>query len=139
MKIRTDIDPTSILRARGLGDSDETRKFLAQTVANLCDPYVPSAPGSQAHMRTRVEVAPDGATITYPGPYAHFQYIGEVMVGENTRSPWARSGERKTYAGREIQYSGGPMRGKKWDKRMLADHKDEIVEAVAKRVGGRSK
>lgn len=139
MKIKTDIQPATILRARGLGDSDEARIFLAQEVANLCDPYVPMAPGSGAHMKEQYDIAPDGSAITYHGPYAHFQYVGEVMVGAHTGSPWAKSGEPKVYAGRELDYSGGPMRGKEWDKRMLADRKGEIEDALAKKVGGKPK
>lgn len=139
MKIKSDIKPAAILKARGLGDSPKARVFLAQTVANLCDPYVPMSPGSGAHMKEAYTVAPDGSAITYGGPYAHFQYVGEVMVGVRTGSPWAKSGEPKTGTGRPLDYHGGPMRGKEWDKRMLADRGDEIEDAVANYVGGRPK
>lgn len=105
----------------------------------LSDPYVPMAPGSGAHMKDNYEVAPDGSTVTYNGPYAHYQYVGEAMVGSITGSPYAKSGEPKVYNGQAIQYSGAPMRGKEWDKRMWADHGDEVTEAVAKKVGGKAK
>lgn len=139
MKIKADINPMTILRARGLGGSPKARVFLAQTVANLCDPYVPMSAGSGAHMKEQYTVAPDGSTITYGGPYAHFQYVGEIMVGVRTGSPWAKSGEPKTGTGRPLDYHGGPMRGKEWDKRMLADRGDEIEAAVADYVGGKPK
>jgi len=139
VRIRPEINPATILRARGLGSSREATKLLAETVARLCDPYVPMAPGSAAHMKEAYTIASDGSTITYRGPYAHFQYVGEVMVGVTTGSPWAKSGEPKKGTGRAIQYHGAPMRGKEWDKRMMADRGDEVTKAVAKHVRGKVK
>lgn len=139
MKIKSDIKPAAILKARGLGDSTKARVFMAENLARLCDPYVPMSPGSAAHMKEAYTVAPDGSAITYGGPYAHFQYVGEVMVGVRTGSPWARSGEPKRGAGRPLIYHGGPMRGREWDKRAMADRGDELFEAVAAYVGGKIK
>lgn len=138
MKIKTDIDPAVILRSRGLGESHDAAKFLAGEVARLCDPYIPKSDGAAAHMKEQYEIAPDGSTITYDAPYAHFQYVGEVMVGASG-SPWAKSGEKKRYAGQELTYSGGGLRGKAWDKRMMADRGDEVVKALADHLGGKVK
>lgn len=138
MKIKTDIDPAVILKTRGLDDGGKAMVFLAQTVANLCDPYIPKSDGAAAHMKGQYEIAPDGSTITYDAPYAHFQYVGEVMVGASG-SPWAKSGEKKRYTGRELTYSGGGLRGKEWDKRMMADRGDEVVKALADHLGGKVK
>lgn len=138
-KLNINIDGAAILRRRGLGSSTEAQKLLAETVVRLSDPYVPMAPGSGAHMKDNYEVAPDGSTVTYNGPYAHYQYVGEAMVGSITGSPYAKSGEPKVYSGKPLTYSGGPMRGKAWDKRMWADRGDEVTAAVAKRVGGKVK
>lgn len=138
MKIKTDIDPVAILNSRGLGDRTEVQIFMAENVARLCDPYVPKSDGANAHMKERYDIAADGSAITYQGPYAHFQYVGEVMVGGDG-SPWAKSGEKKRYSGREIEYTGAPMRGKEWDKRMMADRGDELMKAVANHVGGKVK
>ena len=94
---------------------------------------------SGAHLKTASTIAPDGSSITYRGPYAHFQYVGEVMVGTRSGSPWAKSGEKKVGAGRALSYNGAPMRGRDWDKRMMADRGDEVVKAVASYVGGKAK
>ena len=139
VRMEVHVDPDTILASRGLGKSDAARVFVAETVARLSDPYVPMAPGSGAHMKEQYNVAPDGTTITYRGPYAHYQYVGEVMVGTESGSPYAKSGEPKRYTGQEIQYSGAPMRGKEWDKRMMADRGDEVRKAAAKYVGGKAK
>lgn len=119
------IDAAEILRRRGLGDSKAARIILANEAARLCDPYVPK---QQGVLKNTVQVAPDGSEIVYDQPYAHYQYEGRAMGG---RAP-------KQYTGAMLDYHGAPMRGPHWDKRMLADHKYELVDAVAKRVGGKA-
>lgn len=136
VRIRPEINPATILRARGLGSSREATKLLAVTVARLSDPYVPMSAGSGAHMKENYTIATDGSEIVYRAPYAHFQYVGEVMVGVTSGSPWAKSGEPKRGTGRAVNYHGGPMRGKEWDKRMMADRKDEVVGTLARFLGG---
>lgn len=126
MKIHTDIKPDKILSLRGLGASDGARKFLASEVKRLCDPYVPMAQGT---LKNTTRVAADGSAVVYPAPYAHYQYYGEVMVG---RAP-------KQYTGKPIDYHGGPTRGKEWDRRMMADRGDELLDAFAKHVRGHKK
>lgn len=139
MKVKVNINPQAILEARGLGSSNAATKFMAETVARLSDPYIPMSPGSGAHMKDGYTIASDGSSITYRGPYAHFQYVGEVMVGVKTGSPYAKSGEPKRGTGRPLTYHGAPMRGKEWTKRMMADRGDEVTKAVADFVGGKPK
>lgn len=119
LNIRTNISTARILRQRGLGDSTEARQALAEIVKNYCDPYVPMSAGSAEHMKEQVDIATDGSKIIYSVPYAHYQYHGEVMAG---RAP-------KQYTGEAIDYHGAPMRGKEWDKRMMADRKRDVVQA----------
>jgi len=131
MNVKVNINSAAILSSRGLGGSTAARKYLASTVARLCDPYVPMSAGSGAHMKDQKEIDESGGAVElrYPGPYAHYQHKGEVMAG---RAP-------KRYTGRAINYHGGPMRGKEWDKRMMADRGDEVVDDLAKFVGGERK
>lgn len=129
MSFKVNVNPPSILSKRGLGGSAAARKRLASTVARLCDPYVPMSAGAAAHMKDQKQIAEDGSEILYHGPYAHYQYKGEIMAGQ---AP-------KHYTGRDIDYNGGPMRGKEWDKRMMADRGDEVIDDLAKFVGGRRK
>lgn len=139
MKLNIDIDTAKIMKARGLGSSKEAQKLLADTVERLSNPYVPMAAGSGAHMKDQATIASDGSSITYHGPHAHYQYVGEVMVGIHSGSAYAKSGEKKKGTGVALEYHGAPMRGKEWDKRMMADRGDEVIAAVAKRVGGKAK
>lgn len=129
MNFKVNINASSVLSKRGLGDSTAARRHLASTVARLCDPYVPMSAGSAAHMKDQKQIAEDGSAILYPGPYSHYQYKGEVMDG---KAP-------KHYTGRDINYHGSPMRGKEWDKRMMADRGNEVIDDLAKFVGGKRK
>lgn len=120
------IDVSKILRSRGLGDSKEAQRFIAEDVERLCRPYVPMSAGSGVHMVNQAEVTDD--SITYPGPYAHYQYVGEVMGPNYTDGNgnfWSGDAP-KHYTGRELTYHGGPMRGKEWEKRALADSGKEL-------------
>lgn len=119
MKITVDINTARILRERGLGGDNRAQVYLASEVKRLCDPYVPMQSGL---LKNRAVIATDGSTITYDSPYAHYQYYGKVMAG---RAP-------KKYTGEDLSYSGAPMRGAQWDKRMLADKSKEIVSNLEK-------
>ena len=125
IKVDTNINTGAILRKMGLGDSKDAHLYLANSVERLSRPYVPMSAGSAAHMVNQVRVTEEA--ITYPGPYAHYQYIGEVMDG---RAP-------KQYTGRDINYNDGPMRGKQWEKRMLADRGDEVEKGLETYIKGR--
>lgn len=121
IKVKIDINPGDILQEVGLGESGDTRVFLANQVARLSDPYVPMQSGTLKNQRI---VAKNGKKITYPGPYAHYQYTGLVMAG---RAP-------KHYTGEDLTYQDSPMRGSYWDQRMLSDRKDDLVQATEKHI-----
>lgn len=123
MKIEIDINTAEILKKRGLGGDHRAQVFLASEVKRLSDKYVPM---QQGDLKNRAVVSSDGSTLTYTQPYAHYQYYGEVMAG---RAP-------KEYTGRELTYHGGPMRGPRWEKRMLADKSKELADNVQKYIGG---
>lgn len=120
-KVKIDINPGDILQEMGLGKDGEARVFLAKEVARLSDPYVPFQSGALKNQRV---VAKNGKKITYPGPYAHYQHTGLVMAG---RAP-------KHYTGENLTYQDAPMRGPHWDKRMLADRQDDLVQATEKHI-----
>lgn len=121
------INTAKILKKYGLGGSKEAQRFLAEDVERKCQPYVPMSAVSGAHMVNAARVTDD--SILYPGPYAHYQYVGEVMAG---RAP-------KHYTGQDINYHDGPMRGKQWDKRMMADRGKEVEQDFENYLKGRNK
>ncbi len=126
MKIISHIETAAILNSRGLGGSTRARVHLANTVARLSDPYVPM---QQGVLKNNRQIMEDGKGIRYNQPYAHYQYYGQVMAG---RAP-------KHYTGKAIHYHGGPMRGANWDKRMMADRGNEVVDDLARFLGGKRK
>ena len=117
MSVKIDISKAEILKNLGLGGNDKVRKYLASQVKRLCDPYVPM---QQGLLKNTATIAGDGSYIVYSQPYAHYQYYGKVMAG---RAP-------KQYTGDDLTYHGAPMRGPQWEKRMLADKKQDLVKSV---------
>lgn len=121
--VNVDINTARILKERGLGGDNRAQVYLASEVKRLCDPYVPMQSGV---LKNTAVVAPDGSSVTYIQPYAHYQYYGKVMAG---RAP-------KQYTGEDLTYSGGGMRGAQWDKRMMADKSRELVNNLERFIGG---
>lgn len=124
VNVKVDIPTQKILASRGLGNDNKARKFLASEFKRLCDPYVPM---QQGVLKNTAMIAGDGSYISYNQPYAHYQYYGQVMAG---RAP-------KHYTGDALTYHGA-MRGKEWDKRMLADKSKDLersMDAYVKRGG----
>ena len=115
---RTNINYAKILKKRGLGSDNKARLFLASEVAKLSDPYVPMREGILKNTRI---IASDGRNIKYPQCYAKKQYEGVSK------------------SGRPFRYNGAPMRGREWDKRMMADRGQDVVRGLAKFVGGKPK
>ena len=114
----TKINYSKILKQRGLGSDNKARLFLASEVARLSDPYVPKRDGYLKNTRI---IASDGRNIKYPQCYAKKQYEGVSK------------------SGRPFRYNGAPMRGREWDKRMMADRGQDVVRGLAKFVGGKPK
>ena len=124
------ISTAKILRRYGLGEDKAFANLLNEVKQNAeakCQPYVPMSAGSAAHMVNAARVTAD--SIIYPGPYAHYQYVGEGMAG---RAP-------KHYTGQPLTYHGGALRGKQWDKRMMADHGKEVEKDLEGYLKGRGK
>lgn len=123
MKVKVDINTARIMKQRGLGGDHRAQVYLASEVKRLSDPYVPM---QQGLLKTNAVIAADGSTLTYTQPYAHYQYYGEAMAG---RAP-------KNYTGKALDYHGGPMRGPRWEQRMMADKSKEIVNNLKTYIGG---
>lgn len=117
VKVSVNFNTAEILKKRGLGASNEARKYLASEVKRLSDHYVPMQQGT---LKNTATIAADGSEIVYTQPYAHYQYYGKVMAG---RAP-------KHYTGEDLTYHGAPMRGARWTERMLADKSDELTASV---------
>ena len=79
-------------------------------------------------------VAGTGKVIAAAPPYGRYLYEGKVMIGEKSRSPWAKKGEKKVVTGRNLTYSGGG-RAHWFDAAKDADG-DDWVKLVKQIAGG---
>ncbi|WP_313182068.1 hypothetical protein [Lacrimispora sp.] len=139
MKVELDMLPKEeLLKRRGLQEGGPVQKFIDSESMRYMSDYMPRRQaGELEHMMVLGTVIGSGQ-IDIPGPYAHYLHEGILFVSPTTGSPWAKKDEIKIPTGRELQYTGAPMRGKKFFDRMAADHKEDILEgaqAVANRGG----
>ncbi|HBH3109881.1 TPA: capsid protein [Clostridioides difficile] len=112
MNVHVDINATRIMRAKGIERGGKAQKFLTHEVRRLSDLYVPKQTGTLKNT-AREEVD----KIIYIQPYAKPQYYNNTGHGSEG-------------------IGAGGKRGKYWDKRMLADDKDELIGSVARFIGG---
>ena len=134
-----------LLQAAGLDKGGRVQQAIDKSVIDWSLPYCPWDTGAMAK-------SPYGATtigsgrVVYPGPYAHYQYYGEVYgpnipvfeddSGEPTRF-FSPPGQKKHPTGQQLDYSksqarNSPLAGSHWFERMKADHLQDIVkEATA--------
>lgn len=114
VKIQLD-NADKILLKRSLNRNGKAQQFFTSEVKRLSDPYVPFRTGSLKNTAraflNRIE---------YIQPYAKSNYYGN-----------------KGYGTQGMQKGG--LRGKYWDKRMMADRGKELVRGVAKFAGGSAK
>ncbi len=115
MQVKIKIDPASkILLKRSLQKGGKVQKFFTHEVRRRCDKYVPFRDGPLKNTAVEQE-----DRILYNTPYAAKQYYNNGGNGQDGMS------------------SGG-LRGKLWDKRMMAAEGDKVVEAVADYAGGKT-
>lgn len=137
MNVELDMLPKEeLLKRRGLQEGGAVQKFIDSESMRYMSDYMPRRQaGELEHMMVLGTVIGSGR-IDIPGPYAHYLHEGILFVSPTTGSPWAKKDEIKIPTDRELQYTGAPMRGKKFFDRMKADHKDDILagaRAVADR------
>lgn len=138
-----EMDSTAkILAKRNLQLGGAVQKFIDAEVIRQNEPYVPFDEGVlTASASTATDIG--SGLVVYNTPYAHYQYYGVVygpnipmtIGGEQTfRSP---SGVKKVPTGQKLTYNKEVhhLAGSFWFQRMVADHKDDILEG-AKKVAG---
>lgn len=119
-----------ILKNHGLQEMGPVQKVIDSECMRLMGPYMPRRQaGELEHMMALATVIGYGQ-ISIPGPYAHYLNEGILYVSPTTGSAWAKEDEIKIPTGKELTYTGAPMRGKKFFDRMKADHKDEIIRSA---------
>lgn len=116
---------------------DDCMYEIHNLFAKMCDPYVPMDEGV---LSQSVALGISAHSITYPGPYAHYMYVGEVygpnipIIEDGIVVGWfSPPGQKKHPTGREMQYSAEkhPLASKEWDKAMMRDKGDIFLKQVA--------
>ena len=131
MKAELDLLPKeALLKRRGLQEGGPVQKLIDSESMRYMGPYMPRRQaGELEHMMVLATVIGSGE-IDIPGPFAHYLHEGILYVSPTTGSAWAKKDEIKVPTERELEYTGAPMRGKKFFDRMKADHKDDILEGA---------
>ena len=134
------------LKSRGLEPGGAVQKCIDKSVIDWCQQYCPMDSGTLSQSPYSVTVIGSG-TVVYPGPYAHYQYYGEVygpnipIFEDNSGVPTrfvSPRGKKKHPTGRQLTYrtDRNPLAGSFWFERMKADHLDDILrEAKAVAAG----
>jgi hypothetical protein len=104
--------------------NDDVKLFASQTWARYFNKYVPR---DSSVLKDTYELDP--GKVTYTSVYAHFQWEGRVMVGQNSGSPWARSREKKVYTNRNLQYTY-PKATSHWEETAYKNDKAAVARQI---------
>lgn len=109
---------------------------LDSAIMTSMEPFMPRRDGTfiNTTKAKSAALAGTGKVVAAVPPYGRFLYEGKVMVGEKSRSPWAKKGEKKVVTGRALTYSGGGQAH--WFDAAKAADCDEWVKLVKQTVGG---
>lgn len=132
MDIKVNLDLSKYVKALAVGGP--VQRWVDNEVIKLNAPYTPFLSGGLVGSATRGTVIGSGE-VRYIEPYARFQYYGKVMVDPNTGSTWAPRHGTKVVTAQNLKYRGAPKRGAFWFDRMIADHKQDIINGATKELG----
>lgn len=138
-----DANTADLLARFNLEKGGLVQQVINKGVMDYSQAYTPWDTGV---MSQNVYAATDitGTEVVWPGPYAHYQYYGEVygpnipIFEDDTGVPTSYWSPPKKYpTGRQLQYKKdiNPLAGSYWFERMKADHLEDIIKeanAVAK-------
>ena len=118
------------------GNMDTAQWWLGEQVLADCKPNMPFRAGN---MTQNSKTEDNGRKVVFPGPYAHFLYVGLVMVDPDTGSPWAQEGAHKVYTDRRLQYTTqfNPKATHHWFEEAKAQHGSYWVGRVKQIIGGK--
>ena len=128
----------AMLRRFNLQSGGKVQQVIDKAVIDKSLAYVPwdsGTLGKSAYGATEI----GSGKVVYPGPYAHYQYYGEIygpnipVFDDDSGTPtrfFSPPGRKKHPTGRELQYKTdvNPLAGSFWFERMKADHLQEIIK-----------
>lgn len=128
MKLNVKVKMNSInkiLKDHGLDKDGQVTKYLRDSADRLMTSFVPGGSGGEL---AKIKTYPSNHEIKYTSPFAHYQYLGKLMLAKNGSS-WAKKGEKKHYTNKKLKYHTSGT-GAKWDKLMLQRHRNDLINDV---------
>lgn len=137
-RIHVEMKPVSaIVNRLGLGRDGDVQAQVTRIINQRITRYMPYQTGvlstkPKKHIKSPTE-------IEVLGPYARYQYYGELMVDHITGSAWSPKYGWKVRTGIPLKYhrpehgengAGNPLAGPKWDQRMMAAEGDQIAAEI---------
>lgn len=113
---------------------------LDSMVMTSMQPYMPHRTGTFINVTKAMSaaIAGSGTVIAAAPPFGRFLYEGKVMVGKESRSPWANKAEEKEVINKNLQYntSHNPKVTDHWFDTAKKNHGASWVKAVKNIAGG---
>lgn len=106
--VRGDID-IHVKLSRFTDQFNEAQRELDSMVMTSMIPYMPFLTGAFINETKAQSAAMVGTGQVCAGvsPQGRYLYEGELMVGEKSRSAWAKKAEKKVVVGKNLTYSNG--------------------------------
>lgn len=129
VNIRVNLDP--------LSDRFNRAQYqLDSMIMTSMEPFMPFQDGTFINETKAASAAMAGTGLVCGGvsPQGRFLYEGKAMVGEKSRSAWAKKGEKKVITGNNLTYSNG--RQSHWFDAAKRADKSMWVRETKKIAGG---
>lgn len=116
---------------------NEAQFALDSAIMTSMEPFMPHQTGTFINVTKAMSasVAGTGQVMAAAPPMGRFLYEGKVMVGEKSRSAWAKKGERKVTTGKRLTYSNG--RTDHWFDKAKAKDMGSWNDVVKEKVGAK--
>ena len=110
---------------------------LDSAVMASMKPYMPHDTGTFINVTQAMSssIAGTGKVVAAAPPMGRFLYEGKVMVGVESRSPWARFAEKKEVTDRDLTYSN-PQATPHWFDTAKDKHGMSWLRLVKRKAGG---
>lgn len=142
-RVKVEMKPVNILLTHlGVSKTGDVQMQTTRIINKRITRYMPFRTGVLATKSKHIKSATE---IEVLGPYARYQYYGEILVDpkthaagfKNANGEWrSRKGVPKVRSGRPINYSThkNALAGPRWDKRMMAAEGKQIAAEIQRYV-----
>ena len=137
-----DFDAKKALRRLDVQTGGRVQQVIDKSVIDWCLKYCPWDAGVLAKSAYSATVIGSGLVV-YPGPYAHYQYVGEVYGPNIPRKDdngniigwYSPPGKKKHPTGRKMAKYSQSGTGPEWFSKAKERHGDKWLRLVREEVG----